>query len=160
MRFIRLGAIAVVLIALIGCDGDKTLSSGAYVLSQINFTQDECNIKDYLPVGHEIKVTVSGKTVAISLADDITPPKGTISDDSFTAWSLKNSDTIPGTDCQDKWSKKMTGTVIKKGVFNAVYEFSDEMVSGTDCGDESKVGFKAPACKSIVTFTATKKPGK
>lgn len=160
MKFIRSGAIAVALIVLIGCGGDKTLSSGTYVLSQINFTQDECSIKEYLPAGHEIKVTVSGNAIAISVADDITPPKGTISGVSFTAWSLGSSDTIPDTDCQDKWSKKMTGTVIKKDVFNGVYEFSDETVSGTDCGDESKIGFTPPVCKSTMTFTATKKPGK
>ena len=158
MKFITSGAIAVVLIVLIGCGGgDKTLSSGAYVLSQINFTQDECKIKDYLPAGHEIKVTVSGSAVVISVADDISPPTGTISGDSFSAWSLMNSDTIPDTDCQDKWSKKMTGTMIKKGVFNGVYKFSDDTVSGADCGDESKIGFKPPGCKSTVTFTATKK---
>ena len=158
MKFFRLGSITVVLIVLVGCGcSDKTLSSGTYRLSHISIIQDECNIKDSFPEGHEIKVTVKDNAVTIDVAEDVTPPTGTIVGGAFTAWSSKDPDMIPDTNCQDKWIKKMTGTLVRKGVFTGVYEFIDKTVSGTDCTDESTIGFYPPSCTSTMTFTAMKK---
>jgi major membrane immunogen (membrane-anchored lipoprotein) len=145
MKFVRLSLITVVLIILIGCGcSDKTLSSGTYKLSHISIIQDECNMKDYLIVGHEVKVTVKNKAVTIDGKD-------------FIASASKNSDMIPDTNCQDKWIKKISGTLTEKGVFTGVYEFNDKTVSGTDCNDENQIGFTPPNCTSTMTFTATKK---
>ena len=113
-------------------------------------------MKDYLHEGHEIKVTVKDNAVTIDVAEDVTPPKGTIVGDTFTASASKDSDMIPDTDCRDKWIKKMTGTLVGKDVFTSTYELSDTTVSGTDCNDESKIGFHPPSCTSTMTFTATK----
>jgi len=156
MKLVRLALVAVVMIALVGCS-DKSLTSGAYTLSQINFTKDECNLKEYFPEGHQIKLTVAGNTITVSVADDITPPAGTMTGDSFTVWVTKTDDTIPDTNCQDKWFKKMTGTVTKKNTFSGTYEFTDETLSGSDCSDEGKIGYKPPKCTTTMTFTATKK---
>lgn len=156
MKLVRLALVAVVMVALVGCS-DKGFTTGDYTLSQINFTKDECNLKEYFPDGHQIKLTVAGNTITVSVADDITPPKGTITGESFTAWVTKTDDTIPDTNCQDKWIKKMTGTVTKKNTFSGTYEFSDETLSGSDCSDAEKIGYTPPRCTSTMTFTATKK---
>jgi major membrane immunogen (membrane-anchored lipoprotein) len=158
MKFVRLGSIAVVLIVLVCCGcSDKTLSSGTYRLSHISIIQDECNMKDYLIVDHEIKVTVKDNAVTIDVAEDVTPPTGTIVGGDFTASASKDPDMIPNTDCRDKWIKKMTGTLVGKDLFTGTYEFSDKTVSGTDCNDENKIGFVPPSCTSTMTFTAMKK---
>ena len=158
MKFVRLGSIAVVLIVLVGFGcSSKTLSSGTYKLSHISIIQDECKMKDYLLVGHEIKVTVTDKAVTIDWAEDATPLTGTIVGKDFTASASKDSDMIPDTNCQDKWIKKITGTLTEKGVFTGVYEFKDTTVSGKDCNDENQIGFTPPSCTSTMTFTATKK---
>ena len=158
MKFVRLGSVTVVLIVLVGCGcSDKTLSSGTYELSHISIIQDECNMKDYLIVGHEVKVTVKNKAVTIDWAEDVTPLTGTIDGKDFIASASKNSDMIPDTNCQDKWIKKISGTLTEKGVFTGVYEFNDKTVSGTDCNDENQIGFTPPSCTSTMTFTATKK---
>ena len=158
MKLVRLGSIIVVLIVLVCCGcSDKTFSSGAYKLSHISIIQDECNMKDYLIVGHEIKLTVKGNAVTIDWAEDVTPLTGTIVENTFTASASKDSDMIPDTDCRDKWSKKITGTLVRKGVFTGAYEFSDKTVSGEDCNDENIIGFQPPSCTSTMTFTAMKK---
>ena len=156
MKLVRLALVAVVMIAFVGCS-DKGLTSGAYTLSQINFTKDECKLKEYFSEGHQIKLTVAGNTVTVWVADDTTPPTGIITGDSFTVWVTKTDDTIPDTNCQDKWVKKMTGTVIKKNTSSGVYDFSSETISGSDCSDKGKIGYKPPKCTSTMTFTATKK---
>lgn len=156
MRLLRLALAAVVMIALVGCS-DKPFSSGTYALSQINFTKDECSIKEYFPAGHQIKLTTSGSAVTVSMADDKTPPAGTLKGDSFMAWVSKSGDVIPGTNCQDKWFKKVTGTAGNKNTFSGVFEFTDETISGSDCNDANKIGFMPPKCTSTMTFTATKK---
>ena len=160
MKSISLISIAVVMIALAGYGcSDKKLSSGTYTMSQINFTEDECYLQEALSEGTEIHVTIKDKAITISFGDEQTPHTGTISDNSFTALAAKESDTIPDTNCEDKWSKKMTGTLTRENVFTGAYEFSEETVKGTDCSDESKIGFKPPRCTTTMTFTATKKPG-
>jgi major membrane immunogen (membrane-anchored lipoprotein) len=158
MKLVRLGSIAVVLIVLVCCGcSDKTLSSGTYRLSHISIIQDECNMKDYLIVGHEIKVTVKDNAVTIDWAEDATPLTGTIVGDTFTASASKDADMIPDTDCRDKWLKKITGTLVTKDSFTGTYEFNDKTISGKDCNDESQIGFMPPSCTSTMTFTATKK---
>ncbi len=149
----------MVLVALAawGCT-DKPLSSGTYVLSQVGIAQDDCNIlKDDLKDGHEIEVTVDDSTITINVADDVTPPVGTIIGGKFTAFASKDSDLIPNTDCRDMWIKRVSGSLVKKGVFTGVYEFSDKTISGADCADEEKIGFHPPRCTTTMTFTATKK---
>ena len=158
MKFLRPGSIAFALIALAACGcTDEKLSVGTYGLSQVSFSQDECNIKENLPEGHEIEVTVADGRIRIYMAKDLTPPEGTIIGGKFTAFSSKDEDVIPETDCRDMWIKKLTGTLVSKGVFTGVYEFSEKTLSGRDCADEEKIGFHPPRCTSTVTFTATKK---
>ena len=158
MKFSGLGAIPMMLIALAVCGcTDEKLSSGAYKLSQVSFSQDDCNIRSDIPEGHEIEVTVADGKVRIYMAKDLTPPEGTIVSNSFTVFSTKIEDTIPGTNCRDMWIKKVTGKLVQKGVFTGTYEYSDKTLSGNDCADEEKIGFHPPMCTSTVTFTATKK---
>lgn len=158
MIFRSLSLVFVTLIALaaFGCT-DKPLSSGTYVLSQVGFSQDECNMKDSFSEKHEITLTVDDNTVTVDMAGDVTPLKGMLIGGKFTVFSSKTDDVIPDTDCRDMWIKKLTGTLLKKNVFTAVYEFSDKTISGTDCSDEEKIGFHPPRCTSTITFTATKK---
>jgi hypothetical protein len=160
MKSIKLVSMAVVLIVLAGhgC-AEKKFSSGTYTMSQITFAKDECNLKEAFSEGSEIQVMITDKAIAISFGQEATLPRGTIIGNSFTALAAKDSDTIPGTNCEDKWSKKMTGTLTRENVFTGAYEFSDETVKGTDCSDEGKIGFKPPKCTTTITFTATKKPG-
>jgi hypothetical protein len=160
MKFIKLVSIAVVLIALAGTGcSDKKLSSGTYTMSKITFTEDECNLQEDFAEGAEILLTIKDKAIMISFSEEKTPPTGTITDNSFTALASKKSDTIPDTNCEDNWSKKMTGTFTQKNVFRGTYEFIDETVQGTDCLDVDKIGFPPPRCTSFMTFTATRKPG-
>lgn len=158
MKFFRSDSIALAMIAMavIGCTDEK-LSGGAYRLSQVSFSQDDCNIKDDLPEGHEIDVTVMDGTVKIYMSKDLTPPTGAILGDAFMAVSTKDGDVIPGTDCRDMWVKKVTGKLVQKGVFAGTYEYIDKTLSGNDCSDEEMIGFHPPMCTSTVTFTATKK---
>ena len=156
-RFFCLVSLSLITLFACGC-ADKPLSGGKYVLSQVGISQDDCNIlKDDLKDGHEIEVTVNDSTITINIADDVTPPAGTILGGKFTAFASKDSDLIPDTDCRDMWIKKLTGTILKKNVFTAVYEFSDKTISGADCADEEKIGYHPPRCTSAITFTATKK---
>ena len=156
-RFLRWVPFVLIALASWGCS-DKPLSGGTYVLSQVGITQDDCNIlKDELKEGHEIEVTVNDSTITINVADDVTPPTGTILGGKFTAFASKDADLIPNTDCHDMWIKKLTGTILKKNVFTAIYEFNDKTISGSDCADEEKIGFHPPRCTSTITFTATKK---
>ena len=158
MKFSGLGAIPLILIALAVCGcTDEKLSGGAYRLAQVSFSQDECNIKENLPEGHEIELTVKDSTVTVYMAKDLTPPKGAILGDSFMAVASKDGDLIPGTDCRDMWLKKLTGKLVQKNVFAGTYEFTEKALSGSDCADEEKIGFHPPICASTVTFTATKK---
>ncbi len=153
-------SIAVVLIAITGYGcSDKKLSSGTYTMSQITFTEDECYLQEGIPEGTEIHVTIKDTAITVSFGEEKTPPTGMITDNSFTALASKDSDTIPDTDCEDKWSKKMTGTFTQKNVFRGTYEFIDETVKGDDCQDEDQIGFWPPKCTSYMTFTATRKPG-
>ena len=158
MRLVSFGMIVAVMLALsgFGCS-DKPLSSGTYVLSQVSFSQDECNIGDNITDGDEIDVTVNESKVNVYMAKDLTPPTGAILGDSFMAVASKDSDVIPETDCRDMWIKKVTGKLVRKSVFTGVYEFTDKTLSGNDCADEEKIGFHPPLCTSTVTFTATKK---
>ena len=158
MKRFRFGLIAVALVVLIGfgCTDEK-LTSGTYRLSQISFSQDDCNVKENFNEGHEIDVTVKDSTVTIYMAKDLTPPTGAILGDTFMAVASRNSDVIPDTDCRDMWMKKVTGNLVKKNVFTGTYEYIDKAVSGADCADEEKIGFHPPMCTSTVTFTATKK---
>ena len=158
MKFWKSGPIVFALISLIGlgCSEEK-LPGGTYRLSQVGFSQDECGIQEILPEGHEIDVTVMDSTVKIYMAKDLTPPTGAILGESFMAVASKDGDMIPDTDCRDMWVKKVTGKVVRKGVFTGTYEFIDKTVSGADCADEEKIGFPPPMCTSTVTFTATKK---
>ena len=156
-RFFYLVSLALITLFAWGCS-EKPLSGGTYVLSQVGITQDDCNIlKDDLKEGHEIEVAVNDGTITINVADDVTPPTGTILGGKFTAFASKDADLIPNTDCHDMWIKKLTGTILKKNVFTAVYEFSDKTISGADCADEEKIGFHPPRCTTAMTFTATKK---
>lgn len=158
MRSISDGSamVLLLLLAFYGCS-DKPLSSGNYVLSQIGFSQDDCNVKEYFNEGHEIDVIVKDSTVTIHMAQDLTPPTGAILGDTFMAVALKDGDVIPDTDCRDMWIKKVTGKVVRKNVFAGTYEFTDKALSGNDCADEEAIGFHPPICTSTVTFTATKK---
>lgn len=158
MTFRILSVFSIALIALVVCGcTDKPLSSGTYVLSQVGFSQDECNMKDSFSEKHEITLTVEDNMVTVDMAGDVTPLKGTLIGGKFTAFSSKADDVIPDTDCRDMWIKNLTGTLLKKNVFTAVYEFNDKTVSGADCSDEEKIGFYPPRCTSTITFTATKK---
>ena len=158
MKFSKSGPIAFALISLIGLGcSDGKLSSGAYRLSQVSFSQDECDVKEFLKEGHEIDVTVQDNIVKVYMAKDLTPPTGAILGERFMAVASKDGDVIPDTDCRDMWVKKVTGKVVRKGVFTGAYEFIDKTVSGADCTDEEKIGFHPPMCTSTVTFTATKK---
>ena len=158
MKIFRLGSIALAMIALAVCGcSDEKLSSGTYRLSQISFSQDDCNVRETLVEGHEIDVTVKDSTVTIYMAKDLTPPTGAILGDSFMAVSSRQNDLIPDTDCRDMWIKKVTGKLVRKNVFAGTYEFTDKTLSGNDCADEEAVGFHPPVCTSTVTFTATKK---
>lgn len=158
MAFHRLVVFALVLAALAvyGCSDGK-LSGGTYKLSQVSFSQDDCNLKGDIPEGHEIEVTVAEGTVKVYMAKDLSPPAGTIMGASFTAFSTKLEDTIPETNCRDMWIKKVTGKLVNKNTFTGVYEYTDKTVSGDDCADEEKIGFHGPVCTSTMTFTATKK---
>ena len=158
MNIFRSGSIAVVLIVMIGfgCTDEK-LSSGTYRLSQVGFSQDDCNVKEYFNEGHEIDVTVKDNIVKVYMAKDLTPPTGAILGESFMAVASKDGDVIPDTDCRDMWVKKVTGKLVQKSVFTGAYEFTDKTLSGNDCTDEEKIGFHPPICTSTVTFTATKK---
>ena len=158
MNIFRSGSIAVALLMLagFGCTDEK-LSSGAYRLSQISFSQDDCNVKEYFNEGHEIDVIVKDSTVTIHMAQDLTPPTGAILGDTFMAVALKDGDVIPDTDCRDMWIKKVTGKVVRKNVFAGTYEFTDKALSGNDCADEEAIGFHPPICTSTVTFTAARK---
>ena len=152
-------ALLVALTITVGCGcSDGKLAAGTYVLSGVNVVRDDCNVmKGKVADGGEIDVTVAGGDVAVYMARDLTPPRGAFFGGAFTAWSAKDADMIPGTNCRDMWVKKLTGTVVRKGKFTGVYEFSDRAVSGSDCADEAKIGFRPPMCTSVVTFTATKK---
>ena len=158
MRSVIYGSamVSLLFLAFCGCS-DKPLSSGSYVLSQVSFSQDECNMKEYLKDGHEIKVTMNEDSVTIHVADDQTPLMGTIFGGKFMAVSMNYDDTIPDTDCRDMWVKRLAGNLVRKNVFTGTYEFSDKTLSGSDCADEEKIGFHPPVCTSSVTFTATKK---
>ena len=147
---------ALIFLGAFGCS-DKTLTSGAFVLSQVCFTRDECSIRGNITDGHEIDVTVTDNTVTVYMAKDLTPPRGTILGDTFTAWSSKDRDVIPRTDCRDMWIKKVTGKLVRKNAFTGVYEFTDRTISGNDCAHENRIGFHPPMCTSSVTFRATKK---
>jgi hypothetical protein len=151
-------AVLLIMLAGYGCS-DKKLSSGTYTLSKITFTEDECYLEEVIPEGTEIRVTIKDKTITISFSEEQTPHTGTISDNSFTALAAKESDIIPDTNCEDKWSKKMTGTFTQKNVFSGTYEFIDETVKGSDCRDAEQIGFYPPKCTTFMTFTATRKPG-
>ena len=157
MKLIRLGSIAVGLIILIccGCSDKTILSGGTYKLSHISIVQDECHMKDYFVEGHEIKVTLKDKFITIDWDEDATPLTGTIAGKDFIVSSSKDEDVIPDTDCQDKWRKKITGTLVGKDGLTGTYEFSDTTVRGKDCNDENKIGFTPPSCKTTMTFTAT-----
>ena len=157
MKLFKSGSIAVALIALVGfgCTDEK-LSSGTYRLSQVSFSQDDCNVKEYLKEGHEIDVTVKDRTVTVYMAKDLTPPTGAILGDGFMAVASKDGDLIPGTDCRDMWLKKLMGKLVQKNVFAGTYEFTEKALSGNDCTDEGAIGFHPPICTSTVTFTASK----
>jgi len=154
-RILSLVSIALIALAVCGCS-EKPLSSGTYVLSQVGFSQDECNMKDSFSEKHEITLTVEDNTVTVDMAGDDTLLKGMLIGGKFTAFSSKTEDVIPDTDCRDMWIKNLTGTLLKKNVFTAVYEFSDKTISGDDCSDEEKIGFHPPRCTTTMTFTATK----
>ena len=158
MKLFRLDSIAVALIVLVGfgCTDEK-LSSGTYKLSQVSFSQDDCNVKEVLKEGNEIDVTVQDNIVKVYMAKDLTPPTGAILGDGFMAVASKDGDVIPGTDCRDMWVKKLTGKLVQKNVFAGTYEFTEKALSGSDCTDEEKIGFHPPRCTSTVTFMATKK---
>ena len=160
MRFIRPGSgvMALMVLAVLGCS-DKPLSSGTYVLSQVSFSQDDCNsnVKEYFNEGHEIDVIVKDSMLKIYMAKDLTPPTGAILGDKFMAVASRDGDVIPDTDCRDMWIKKVTGKMVQKNVFAGTYEFTDKALSGDDCADEEAIGFHPPICTSTVTFTATKK---
>jgi hypothetical protein len=160
MKPIQFVLIAAALIALggYGCS-DTKLSSGTYTISQVSFTEDECYLQEDMADGAELHVTIKDKTITVSFSEEQTPPTGTITDNSFIALAAKDSDTIPDTNCEDKWSKKMTGTFTQKNVFRGTYEFIDETVQGSDCRDAEQIGFYPPKCTSFMTFTATRKPG-
>ena len=145
-----------ILLIFFGCTDEK-LSSGTYRLSQVGFSQDDCNVKEYFNEGHEIDVTVKDNIVKVYMAKDLTPPTGAILGESFMAVASKDGDVIPDTDCRDMWVKKLTGKLVQKNVFTGTYEFTDKALSGNDCADEEKIGFHPPICTSTVTFTATKK---
>ena len=158
MKRFRFGSVAVALIVVIGLGcTDEKLSSGTYRLSQVGFSQDDCNVKENFNEGHEIDVTVKDSMVAIYMAKDLTPPTGAILGDTFMAVASRSSDVIPDTDCRDMWIKKVTGKLVKKNVFTGTYEYTDKALSGADCADAEKIGFHPPLCTSTVTFTATKK---
>ena len=155
-RFFCLVSVVMITLFACGCT-EKPLSGGTYVLSRVGFSQDECNMKETFSDKHEITLTVNDNTVTIDMAGDVTPLTGMLISGKFTAFSSKADDVIPDTDCRDMWIKNLTGTLLKKNVFTAVYEFNDKTVSGADCSDEEKIGFYPPRCTSTITFTATKK---
>lgn len=157
MRFFRfsLFALALVIVSGSACTDEK-LSSGTYRLSQVSFSEDECNIKENIAEGHEIELAVNDNAVMIYISKDLTPPNGTIIGKTFMAFASTENDLIPGTNCRDMWIKKITGTIIKKGVFTGVYEFNDRTIAGADCAEEENIGFHPPRCTSTMTFTATK----
>lgn len=158
MNIFRSGSIAVALMVLVGfgCTDEK-LSSGTYRLSQVSFSQDDCNVKEYFNEGHEIDVAVKDNIITVYMAKDLTPPTGAILGDGFMAVASKDGDVIPDTDCRDMWVKKLTGKLVQKNVFAGTYEFADKVLSGNDCADKEKIGFHPPICTSTVTFTAKKK---
>jgi len=144
-------------LSLVASCSDQSLSSGTYRLSQVNFSRDECNISDKIPEGHEIDVRVVDSKIMIYMLKDLTPPAGTMIGGTFTAFSTREADIIPKTDCRDMWIKKVTGKVVQKNVLAGTYEFIDKPLSGNDCADEEKIGFHGPICTSSVTFRATKR---
>ncbi len=158
IRSVSYGIIMSLLLFLACCGcSDKPLSSGNYVLSQVSFSQDDCNVKEYFNEGHEIDVIVKDSMLKIYMAKDLTPPTGAILGDKFMAVASRDGDVIPDTDCRDMWIKKVTGKMVQKNVFAGTYEFTDKALSGDDCADEEAIGFHPPICTSTVTFTATKK---
>jgi hypothetical protein len=149
---------------ILGCGGGSdetfTLASGQYTLSNITFSKDTCQINSGFAAGHEITVTVTGTNATVAMvSQEGTPSTGAISGDSFTASASRTSDTIPGTNCNDSWTKTVTGTLTANGTFTGSYKWTDQTIGGTDCSNADAIGFTPPSCESDFTFTATKKPG-
>lgn len=134
----------------------RSLSSGPYNISEVTFSQDECQL---FSLPSPMAIDIDGDTITFTDLGEANVPTGVFNSDQFTAradYVYDNSQDENGFDCRERIVKEVNGTIDGVDTFTGELVWESSVNSGNQC-TSAFLGYSVP-CTSRATFRATRVP--